>query len=105
MGSKYFEEVYDATPPEIKIFVQKNMDIAERVHEILERQGKTQKDLAKQLGKRESEISKWLSGLHNLTLNSIAKLEAALEEPIINVPLGMKSYAAEDAPAEEESED
>ena len=35
-----------------------------------------QKGLAEKLGKSEAEISKWLSGTHNFTLRSIAKIEA-----------------------------
>jgi transcriptional regulator with XRE-family HTH domain len=33
--------------------------------------------------KRPSEINKWLKGNHNLTLKTLAKLEAELGEPII----------------------
>ena len=33
--------------------------------------------------KRRSEINKWLKGNHNLTLKTLAKLEAELGEPII----------------------
>jgi transcriptional regulator with XRE-family HTH domain len=38
------------------------------------------------MGKKPSEISKWLNGEHNFTLRSLAKLEAELGEPIITVP-------------------
>jgi len=33
--------------------------------------------------KKPSEINKWLKGNHNLTLKTLAKLEAELGEPII----------------------
>ncbi|WP_192904104.1 helix-turn-helix transcriptional regulator [Arachidicoccus ginsenosidivorans] len=36
------------------------------------------------MNKKPSEISKWLNGPHNLTLMTIAKLEAELGAPIIN---------------------
>ena len=36
------------------------------------------------LGKRPSEVTKWLSGLHNLTLKSITKMEVALGVNLMN---------------------
>ena len=44
------------------------------------------KDLAEKLGKTEAEISKWLSGTHNFTLRSLAKIEIVLNETIIKIP-------------------
>jgi transcriptional regulator with XRE-family HTH domain len=83
MGSKFFEEALKNVPKDSKIFAKKSLDIIDAVHILLEQKGMTQKDLAKKLGKSESEISKWLSGLHNLTLKSIAKLESVLDDDII----------------------
>ena len=45
----------------------------------------TQKELAAKMGKRESEISKWLTGRHNFTTKTLASISLALGEPIINV--------------------
>ena len=44
-----------------------------------------QKDLAKALGKNESEISKWLSGSHNFTLKTIARIEDVLGDKLLEV--------------------
>lgn len=70
---------------DVNLFVNQSFDIVDRIHEILAKQGKEQKDLAKALGKKESEISKWMSGTHNFTIKTIAKIEAVLNEPIIHV--------------------
>lgn len=70
---------------DVDLFVNQSFDIVDRIHEILTKQGKEQKDLAKALGKKESEISKWMSGTHNFTIKTIAKIEAVLNEPIIHV--------------------
>lgn len=59
--------------------------IADRIDEILKRKGMTQRELAQRLGKRESEVSKWLTGRHNFTTNTIARITRALGAPIINV--------------------
>lgn len=71
---------------EVKRFVDHSFDIVDQIFEILERQGKNQKDLADLLGKKESEISKWMQGTHNFTIKSIAKIEDALGETIILTP-------------------
>jgi len=53
-------------------------------------EGWTQKDLSKKLGKSESEISKWLSGLHNMTLKTVSKLEAVFNRDILITPIKAK---------------
>jgi len=73
-------------PADIERFVDKNLDISQQVFAILETKGWNQKDLARKLGKSDAEISKWLSGNHNLTLRSIAKMEAALGTDLILTP-------------------
>lgn len=60
-----------------------SFEIADRIDTILKRKGMTQKDLANKMGKRESEISKWLTGRHNFTTNTISAISMALGEPII----------------------
>ena len=70
-------------PAEIHKEIDMSFDIANRIHEILTRQGKSQKDLAQILREKESEISKWLRGTHNFTIRTISKLSVALGEDII----------------------
>lgn len=57
--------------------------ISDRIHELLSRKGMTQKDLAKGMGKTEAEVSVWLSGQHNFTLKTLAKISVFLGEDII----------------------
>lgn len=83
MRSKVAKRIHDETPEEVRIFVRQYTDIVLRINDILERKGYTQKDLADKMKKRPSEINKWLKSNHNLTLKTIAKLEAELGEPII----------------------
>jgi len=80
--------------PENRIFIQKNLEISEQITTLLRSKGWSQKDLALRLGKSESEVSKLLSGLHNLTLKSIVKLEVQLGSDIITTPLvASKKYS------------
>ena len=45
----------------------------------------SQKEFARLMGKTETEVSRWLSGTHNLTMATICKISAALGEDIIKV--------------------
>lgn len=86
MRSKVAERIQEETPEEVKIFVRQYTDIVLRINQILHAKGFTQKDLAEKMRKKPSEINKWLKGNHNLTLKTLAKLEAELGEPIITIP-------------------
>lgn len=71
--------------PEIERFIDKNFAITEKVRLAMEVKGWKAQDLANAMGKSPSELSKWLSGMHNLTLKSITKMEYALEVDLINI--------------------
>lgn len=81
-----YDRIRNRTNPETRRYVQKNLAVIAEIGRLMTEKGWTQKDLAKKLGKTESEVSKWLSGLHNLTMKSIAKLEAVLEADLLEVP-------------------
>lgn len=71
--------------PEINKLVEKNLAITQKVHSILEERNISQGEFAKMLNKKPSEISKWLTGMHNLTLKSIIKMEVALDVDLISI--------------------
>lgn len=68
-----------------------SIDIVTQINEYMKPE-MSQRELAQKLGKKESEISKWLSGSHNFTLKTIAKIEEVFGKKIILVPM----FAAED---------
>ena len=80
-----FDELIATIPHEISRHHDLLIDIGCRIDEILKRKGWSQADLAKAMGKKEPEISKWLGGGHNFTIATIAKIEAALGEEILSV--------------------
>ncbi len=84
--TRIMDEIRCTVSPEIKQQMEMSVAIANRVYEILETKGMSQKDLAHCLGKTETEVSRWLSGTHNLTLSTISKISIALGEDIIIVP-------------------
>lgn len=87
MRSKVLQRIVDKTPKDVVLFVDKYADLVLRINQILSEKGYTQKSLAEKMEKRPSEIHKWLSGDHNFTLRSIAKLEAELGEILLEVPV------------------
>ena len=84
--NRIMDEIRSTITPEMKLQMEMSVAIANRIYEILEAKGMTQKELAQKLGKTETEVSRWLSGTHNLTLSTICKISAALGEEIIIVP-------------------
>lgn len=70
---------------EIEKLVSRNLAIANKVHKILKERDLSDSDFAKMLGKTPSEVSKWLSGTHNLTQKSIIKMELALGVQLIYI--------------------
>lgn len=83
--SSIFKSLTRSIPDDIRKEVDLSFAIADRVERLLAEKGMTQKDLAMRLGKKESEISKWLRGTHNFTTRTISKLSAALGEDIVVV--------------------
>jgi transcriptional regulator with XRE-family HTH domain len=77
------EDIRKNTPNDVKRQVELSFQIADRIDAVLKRKGLQQKDLAERLGKTESEISKWMRGTHNFTIQTISKIESALEEQLI----------------------
>ena len=83
--NKLMDEIRQTMTPEMKKQMELSVSIANRIYEILDERGMSQKDLARALGKTENEVSRWLSGTHNLTTATIAKISIALGQDIIQV--------------------
>lgn len=83
--STLFDKIAQETPDYVNDFVDTSFEISDRIAYLLEEKGMQQKDLANALGKKESEISKWLTGTHNFTLLTLSKIKAALGAEIIEV--------------------
>ena len=80
-----FDELYAKVPEDSKRMSSYSFAIAARIDAILARKGWNKTDFANAMGKTNAEISKWMSGQHNFTISTIAKIEAALEEDIISI--------------------
>ena len=83
--NKLLDEIRQTMSPEMKRQMELSVKISNRIYEILEEKGLSQKDFARLLGKTETEVSRWLSGTHNMTMATIAKISEALDTDIVQV--------------------
>ena len=89
--NRILQAIREETSPEMKKQMELSVAIANRIYAILEQRGLSQKEFSRMLGKTETEVSRWLSGMHNLTIGSIAKIATVLDEDIISVPDAISS--------------
>lgn len=71
--------------PAVRRKVDLSFQIVDRIHEILQSRGLKQKDFATIMGKSEAEISKWMRGTHNFTIDTLLSIEKNLDAPILMV--------------------
>ena len=79
------DEIRQSIPPEMKMRMEMSVAIANRIYDILQEKGLSQKDFARLMGKTETEVSRWLSGTHNMTMATICKISTVLGEDILKV--------------------
>ena len=75
--NELFRQCLSAIPQEQRAEFDLSYGIAERLDAVLKKKGITQHELASRLGKRDSEVSKWLTGRHNFTTSTIVRIEQA----------------------------
>ena len=85
-ANNLFEKYLERVDSEIRNEVNLNIDIANRIYDLIKKKGMTQREFAALMGKRESEVSRWLSGTRGFTTNTLAKISAVLGEPVVKVP-------------------
>ncbi len=82
-----YQEAVKDIPMDIRKATALSFSISDKIHLILKKEKMTQKEFARRMGKTEAEVSVWLSGQHNFTLRTLAKISAVLGEDIVCVPL------------------
>ena len=91
--SKVLVRIKNRIPSFKKRMMEISFDISAQIYEYMKKENNmSQKELAKRLNKKESEVSKWLTGGHNFTIETIAKIEEVLNQKILMVPM----FAQED---------
>lgn len=79
------QEIFDEIPREKREETRLSFAISNRIDTLMRQRGLNRKQLAEALGKRPNEITRWLSGEHNFTLATIAKLSIFFGNPIVDV--------------------
>ncbi len=83
--TKSLDEMLGTIPAEIQMRVDLSFDIADRIDALMHERGLSKKQFADALGRRPSEITKWLSGQHNFTIATLAMLSAFFGRSIVTV--------------------
>lgn len=80
-----YREMVTRIPQEMKEEINLSFAISNKIDALMQERGLSKKEFADQLGKRPSEITRWLSGQHNFTVSTLAMLSAFFGKSIISV--------------------
>ena len=83
--SKSLEKMLGPIPAQIMGEVDLSFEISDRISELMIERGLSKKQFAEALGRRPSEVTKWLSGQHNFTIATFSMLSTFFWEPIVTV--------------------
>lgn len=89
-NSSIIDELFEEITPEEFDKTAKKMLLAVKIANAIKAKGWKKSDLAKSLSKSPSEITKWLSGTHNFTYDTLCDLERALDINLINIEISKK---------------
>ena len=78
------ELLSDITPEE-RAEARLSFQISNRLYTLMNERGLSKKQFADAIGKRPSEITRWLSGEHNSTISTLAMLSSFFGQPIVTV--------------------
>ena len=78
-------ELLSDISPEERAEARLSFQISNRLDFLMKEKGLSKKQFADAIGKRPSEITRWLSGEHNFTISTLAMLSSFFGQPIITV--------------------
>lgn len=79
-------------------WLRRSQKIAVRILLTLKERGMQQKDLAELMGVAPQQVSKWVKGKENFTLDTVGKIEKALSIQLLQVPVVMKEEVGQNGP-------
>ena len=83
-----FLQMTAGVPKDIQAEIDLSFAISNEIYYLMQERGLTKKQFADALGKKPSEVTKWLSGQHNFTIRTIAMLSTFFGKPIIRTVSG-----------------
>ena len=75
----FLEELRNDTSPQMNQQITKRMKLAAQIDDALMSRGLTNQEFAFMMGKKPSEITRWLSGTHNFTTETLWEIERVLQ--------------------------
>ena len=93
LNSSLLDQLLDSITHEEQHRTDNRMLLAARIADVMREKGISQTQLAQKLGKSHSVVTKWLSGTHNFTCDTLSDIESALgitllqfieQQPIVN---------------------
>ena len=84
-AKRRYNEMVASVPADIKAEIDLSFAISDRIDFLMHEKGLSKKQFADALGRRPSEITKWLSGQHNFTIATLSMLSSFFQQPIITV--------------------
>ena len=83
--AKNLDDMLGPIPDAVRNEVELSFEISDRIDFLMHEKGLTKKQFADAIGRRPSEITKWLSGQHNFTIATLAMLSSFFGRPIVTV--------------------
>lgn len=84
-NSPLIDELLQGVSPEELKKTEKRMLLASRIDDAIKAKGWKKKHFAEAMGKTPSEITKWLSGTHNFTSDTLFDIERVLNISLVKV--------------------
>jgi transcriptional regulator with XRE-family HTH domain len=87
----FLEELRNETSPQMSQQISKRMKLAAQIDDVLMSRGLTNQEFAFMMGKKPSEITRWLSGTHNFTTETLWEIERVLQIQLFTSSVPEKS--------------
>ncbi|MRG44967.1 helix-turn-helix domain-containing protein [Chitinophaga sp. SYP-B3965] len=88
--SPLLESLLKNITPEEQARTDARMQMSARIYAALKEKGWTQTQLASALNKQVSVISRWLSGTHNFTIDTLTDIEGVLKVRLLDLENSIK---------------
>lgn len=80
--SPIINQLLDEITPVEKLQTNTKMTLAARLDDLITARGLSKSEFAEKVNKNPSEITKWLSGTQNFTIDTLAEIGVALNIPV-----------------------
>jgi transcriptional regulator with XRE-family HTH domain len=87
----FLEELRSETSPQLSEQISKRMKLAAQIDDVLMSRGLTNREFAFMMGKKPSEITRWLSGTHNFTTETLWEIERVLQIQLLTSSVSDKN--------------